>query len=292
MIKILNGLKNSSSFDVRSKWLLANGNDTSSLENKKSIQNGDYQFIKLTFYGLADTQKINNAYLTMYAKNIYENVGVRVIKCDTSYVGPTDYIFYGDIWNIRNSFTGNEEVVENILIEATEQSDSEDEWTPFVIDLSNIVKNVTSENNIIMLALRYEFGLTEDFTVACPELESENSLNCVAYVTDITGLNNQYKFDQHSVSNCGTSFTNLATGKAIYHSTLLSSKSKKIPITFSIFQNSENNDSKSFFNNKVIPSFHYRFYRCGNNYVLEDPSGLKKYYSLFSIILFYRQNSK
>ena len=277
MIKILNGLSSTSRVDVQSKWLLSN-DDTSYYEEKKNIKNNDYQFIKLTFTGLTDTQRINNAYLVMHAKNVNENVGVKVIKCDNSYIGTTDDIDFYDIWNIRNSFAYNQEVIENILIEAENQGNANDKEKYFVIDLSNIVKNVNNENNVVMIALNYEFGLNDEFTIVCPKLEAELNLNCYAYVTDITGLNSQYKFDQHYISNFGKYYTNLATGKGIYHSSLLSSKNKKFPITFSLFQNAENNDSKSFFNNKVIPSFQYKFYRSGDNYVIEDPSGLKKYY--------------
>lgn len=279
MIKVINTVTGSPRINVKSGWYSKDGPVDYIGNIKNKIKNNHYLFVKLTFNGLTENQKVSNTYLNMYYKNAFNNIGVKVIKCNNA-------IFSGfNIENIINSFTGNEDAIENILIKGTEK-ELEEFPSIFTIDLSNITKNIKYDDNSIMFAINFQFGLTDDFEIYDPQAisgmhnNSENEpSNCEATITEVVGLNSAYKYDLHSLLNCGTANLNLASGKSIYSKTLMSSASKKMPIVFSIYQNADNDDTVMHFRNKVVPSFHYRIYKDGDNYVIEDPTGFKSYYT-------------
>ena len=54
---------------------------------------------------------------------------------------------------------------------------------------------------------------------------------CVATLTDISGLNGVYKYDEYEIGRNGKLRVNLATGKAVYAINLLNSFDRKMPIT-------------------------------------------------------------
>ena len=186
-----------------------------------------------------------------------------------------------NIINIAQTMTGSEEIVEKTIIYQEGHSLAKINGWPFksyLLDITNAAKEVTSVNRRIMIAISFPNGADEDFTLSSPESIAENSVCCQASMSEICGLSGLYQYDAHDLGRCGTVNINLSNGKPIYSLNLLSSISKKIPITFSIFQNENNEDNVTHFDNRVIPNFHYKFYQYDNNYVLEDPTGFKNYY--------------
>ena len=284
MINIINTVSGISRVNVDSAWYSKDEYIDYVGNYKNQIKNNHYLFVELKFKGLTANQKIGNVFLDMYYRNAYNNSGVKVIKCN-------DIGFNGnDILNKINSFTGNEEAVENILIEGT-ATEPEDNFSAFRIDLTNAAKDITSENNSLIIAINFQFGLSDDFEIYCPYAKAgmssnsvSNPTNCEAVITEIVGINSAYKYEQYGLLNSGVANVNLATGKNIYTNTLLSSISKKMPIVFSIYQNFEYINNVKHFHYNVVPNFHYKVYRNEfdyvkeDNYIIEDASGLKSYY--------------
>ena len=170
MINIINTVSGISRVNVDSAWYSSNGKIVHSGKAKNNIKSNHYLFVKLKCNGLTENQKISNLFLDMYYLNAYNNIGVKVIKCN-------DISFNeSDIENKVNSFTGNEEAVENILIKGTA---TEPEEIPhiFTIDLTNAAKDITSENNSLIIAINFQFGLTDDFIIYCPNYKSSITSN-------------------------------------------------------------------------------------------------------------------
>lgn len=271
MIKLFSNKTSSPKVEVESKFVV-NKTTVKTDTLLTGITKDDYLFVKLTFSGLESTQKINQLLLNMICNNAYINTGVKVIKCDSVSIKDAD------IKALAQSFTGEEEVLEKTIIYGQGHSLNKPGEMPFNLDLTNILKGETSANPTIMIAISFPHGTSEDFGMHSPEALAEDYVVCQATMSEIVGLSGLYKYDEHDFGRCGKVNVNLATGKPIYSLDVLSSVGKKIPIKFSLYQNEDNNDGTMHFRNKVVPNFHYRFYKHDDYYVIEDPTGLKNYY--------------
>lgn len=271
MIKLFSNKTNSPKIKVESKFLI-----NKTIVNTSSLVTGvtknDLLFIKLTFSGLQNSQKVSQLMFYMMCYNAYANTGVKVIKCNN-----TD-ISNSNIKSIAQSITGEEEVFEKTIIYGHGHSLNKPGAMPFSLDLTNILKNETSVNPTIMIAVSFPYGTTSDFGMYSPEALAENSEICIATMTEVSGLSGLYKYDEHDFGRCGKVSVNLATGKPIYSLDVMTSVGKKFPINFSLYQNTDKSDSLKYFRNKIIPNFHYRIYPYDDYYVVEDPTGFKNYY--------------
>lgn len=271
MIKLFSNKTNSPKIEVESKFVL-NKTDVKNTASVSDISKEDLLFVKLSFSGLESTQKINQITLQMMCTNAYSDTGVKVIKCNST------SIKNADLKELASSFTGDEEVIEKTIIFGEGNSLRKPGNQFFALDLTNALKDETSSNPTIMVAISFPYGAGTDFILYSPENLSENNEICFATMSEVTGVNGLYKYDEHDFGRCGKVNVNLATGKPFYVHSILSSVSKKLPISFSIYQNVDNTDGTMHFRNKVVPNFHYRIYKHDDYYVIEDPTGFKNYY--------------
>lgn len=271
MIKLFSNKTNSPKIVVESKFVL-NKTDVKNTTSVSNFSKEDLLFVKLSFSGLESTQKINQLTLQMMCTNAYRDTGVKVIKCNSTSIKNTK------IKELANSFTGDEEVLEKTIILGKGNSLRKSGNQFFALDLTNALKDEISTNPTIMVAISFPYGAGTDFILYSPESLSVNNEICFATMSEVTGVNGLYKYDEHDFGRCGTVYVNLATGKPFYVFSILSSASKKIPISFSIYQNVDNTDVTMHFRNKVVPNFHYRIYKHDDYYVIENPTGFKNYY--------------
>lgn len=271
MIKLFSNETNTPKIKVESKFVLnkANVKDTSSASD---FSRDDLLFVKLTFSGLESTQKINQITLQMMCTNAYIDTGVKVVKCNSTSLNKTD------LKELASSFTGQEEVIDKTVIFGEGNSLRKPGNQFFTLDLTNALKDETNANPTIMVAISFPYGAGTDFILYSPEQLAENNEICLATMSEVTGLSGLYKYDEHDFGRCGKVSVNLVTGKPFYSHSILSSVSKKLPVSFSIYQNVDNTDGTMHFRNKVVPNFHYRIYKHDDYYVIEDPTGFKNYY--------------
>lgn len=268
MIKVFSNKTSSPKIQMESKFVV---NKTS--VKKDSLLTGVTKdvilFVKLTFSGLVSGQLINSVKLHMLCKNAYNNVGVKVIKCNDTSISDTN------VKNLSKNFSGDEEVLEKNIIYGSGHSLRKPGDQSFVLDITNIINKESSINPTVMLAISFPFGTTSDFGVYSPQALTEGNEICIATMSVVAGINSLYKYDEHDFGRCGKVSVNLATGNPIYTLNLMSSVGKKMPISFSICHSA----SKIYYASQVFPNFYYRIYKEEGYYVIEDPTGFKKYYS-------------
>lgn len=271
MIKVFSNKTNSPKIKVESKFVVSK-TTVKKDDLLTGLTKNDLLFVKLTFSGLESPQIINSVKLRMMCSNAYANIGVKVIKCNDTSISDSN------IKTLANSITGNEEALEKTIIYGSGHSLNKPGNQTYMLDITNVIKKVSSINPTIMMAISFPFGTTGDFGVYSPQKLAEGNEICISTMSEIVGLNNMYKYDEHDFGRCGKVSVNLATGKPIYTLNLLSSVGKKMPISFSVCQNTDKGTTP-YFGNKVIPNFQYGIYKHDDCYVIEDATGFKNYYS-------------
>ena len=267
----ISNLTNSPNITVESKFVI-NRQTINNDAILKGFTKNDLLFVKLTFNGIDSKEKISKVLLNMYFQKLFATTGAKIIQCESTNFSDSNLI------RITQSMTNNETVIDKIIIDGTEKSIiSNPSARSFSFDITKIARGKSNLFSV-MLAISFPNNPNNYLEIYSPQLYSNSLKVCEVITTEVCGLNSMYKYDEHDLGQAGKVFINLFTGKPIYSCSLVSTPSKKMPISFSLFQNLDNTDEIVHFKNKITPSFHYRIYTIDNFYVIEDPTGFKKNY--------------
>ncbi len=277
MIRIFSNKTNKPNIEIESKLVRERKKVAVPILNSEyfdRIKDGDILFVKIRLKGLEKNQIVNQLYMNLYYRNAYFNIGVKVVKYNSTDISDSSVI------RLAKETTEEKEVLDRIVLEKKGSSLT---VTPGrecrKLDITNALKGEKEENSTIMIGIIFSLRIScDDFKVYSPNYLKESGEVCVATLTDISGLNGVYKYDEYEIGRNGKLRVNLATGKAVYAINLLNSFDRKMPITFSVYQNSEKTDNIVHLKKKLVPNFHYKVESADDYYILEDASGFRNYY--------------
>lgn len=277
MIKIFSNQTTVPKITVQSRFLK---NKTTFLEPNEEnglvekVKSDTLLFVKIAVNGLLTGESIGKLQLALAYVETSMSYNFKVIKCPQTTWTDTY------MKSFANSLTGNEVVEETQVIYGTTQSKkvTEQKEIKFVnLDLTNIAKKSLGNNPIFMFVIKNN-SENESLHLLDPQFVASQVACCNATMSDFNGLNGMYKFDKHSVGGIGTGCINLYNQKLIHVIDGLTSLSKKMPITYSTIYNYGKSNEKSFLAKELTPSFQYKVFKSGDEYVIEDPTGIRNYY--------------
>ena len=271
MIKVFNNSSDSPKVVVESKFLI-NNSTVSTADYIENFKGSDLMFVKLTFSGLPSGNMISKAALNLYCENVFSKTFAKVVHYGN--VAFTD----SNIKALAQSFNSNSDVIEKVFICGAEPSSaSPGGEKAFSLDITKATRNI-GYNTPIVLAIGFPNHENQSLKVHSAQALAVNNKVCISMLTDVRGLNSIYKYDEFDLGNAGKMNVNLFTGNLIYSLPLVSTVSRKNPITLTLFQNPETSNTVQPINQKFVPNYLYYIYLMDDSYVIEDPTGFKKYY--------------
>lgn len=276
MIKIFSNQTSVPKITVQSKFLKNKTTILTPNENGivESVRSDTLLFVKVQLSGLNSGESIGKLQLALPYVETPTSCRFKVIKC------PEVTLTESYMKSFADSLTGNEVVEEIQVIYGTTQSkkvNEQKEVKYITFDLTNITKKILGNNLIFMFVIKND-SENDNLHLFDPEYVATQVECCTGTLTNFSGLNRMYKFDQHSAGDTGTGYINLYNQKLIHVIDGLTSLSKKMPITYSTIYNYGKSNEISFLAKELTPSFQYRILKSGNEYVIEDPTGNRNYY--------------
>ncbi len=274
MIKKISEKTNSPNISIDS--VLINNNLVESKDAYTGVTSGGYLFVKLTFNGLTDVMKIAKLKLHLGYKNNNSAVGFKVIKSSITAIDSATVKLE------RASLTGGEAVIDQVVVKSSNQSANVAQAggaNIVTFDVTNVTSYITPSNPTVVLIIKNDYTTDDELVIHVPEALSNEIEACTATITEVCGLSSSYKYDSHSFGNNGNFNVNLCNGLPIYDKNLFQTMGNGLPITFLVYQNFNNTDGVAHIKKKLVPNFHYRIYLNDEDYVIEDPTGYKNYYT-------------
>lgn len=276
MIKIFSNQTTVPKITVQSKFLKDKTTILTPDENGlvKEVKTDTLLFVKVHISGLISEESYGKIQLALFHEEISTSCRLRLISC------PKTTLTDAYMKTFANSLTGKEVVEETQIIEASAQygQNEKKELKVVTLDLTNIAKKSLGNNPIFMFVIQND-NTTAKLNIVDPQFVANQVECCTGTLTNFGGLNSMYQFDKHSVGGTGTGYVNLYTRKLIHVIDGLTSLSKKMPITYSTIYNYGKSNEKNFLDRNLTPSFQYRIFKSGDEYVIEDPTGIRNYYS-------------
>ena len=278
MIKIFSNQTSVPKITVESKFLknkttvLTPNEENGVVENVKS---DTLLFVKVGISGLLNGESIGKLQLALAYVETSMSYNFKVIKC------PKTTLTESYMKEFANSLTGNEAVEETQVIYGTTQSKKagEQREVKFVnLDLTNLAKTALENTTTFMVVIKNN-STNNHLHLLDPQFVASQVACCSGTMSNFDGLNGMYKFDKHQAGGTGTGYVNLYNRKLIHVVDGLTSLSKKMPITYSTIHNYGKSKEKAFLAKELIPSFQYMIFKLGEEYVIEDPTGNRNYYS-------------
>ena len=278
MIKIFSNQTNVPKITVESKFLknkttFLTPNAENGLVEKVKLDT--LLFVKVQVSGLESGESIGKIQLALAYIETSMNYRLKVIQC------PKITLTESYMKEFARNLTGNEEVAETGVIYGSTQSKpvTEQKEVKYVtFDLTNLNKLYFGKNLVFMFVIKND-SENNFLNLFDPEYVASQVACCNATLTNFDGLNGMYKFDKHQVEGTGTGYVNLYNRKLIHIVDGLTSLSKKMPITYSTIHNYGKSNEKSFLAKELTPSFQYKIFKSGEEYVIEDPTGNRNYYA-------------
>lgn len=280
MIKIFSNKTTVPKITVQSKFLK---DKTTILEYKpetkendivKNVKSNTLLFVRMHISGLLTGESIGKIQFALAYEDCAPTCGLQVIQC------PQTTLTKSYMESFANSLTGNEEVEEAKVIYKLTQSKKqgeENEIKFITFDVTNMAKKALGNNPTIMFVIKTDNTL-DKLNLYNPEFVASQAECCSGTMSNFEGLNEMYKIDKHSISGTGIGYINLYSQKLIHVIDGLTSLSKKMPITYSTIYNYGKSNEKNFLDRNLTPSFQYRIFKSGTDYVIEDPTGNRSYY--------------
>lgn len=278
MIKIFSNKTTVPNITVQSKFLKDKTTFlTPNAENGlvEKVRSDTLLFVKVQVNGVESGKSVGKIQLALAYVETPMNYRLKVLQCP-KITFTEEYMkkFAGEL-------TGREAVIDTQVIYGSTQSKpvTEQKEVKYVtLDLTNLNKLYIGDKLVFMFAIKND-SENDYLNLLDPEYVASQVACCNATLTNFGGLNGMYKFDKHSVGDVGTGYINLFDQKLSHIVDGLTSLSKKMPITYSTIYNFEKTNEKSFLENNLTPSFQYKISKFGEDYIIEDPTGNRNYYS-------------
>lgn len=180
--------------------------------------------------------------------------------------------------------TRNEIVEDTQIIYGDDHSlNDENNLQIVTFDLTTMVKKSLGNNPTFIFVIANNYSANEGLKFYDPTIIANELECCNGTMTSLDGLNQIWKFDSHSIDSVGTGHVNLYTQKLIHIFEGLISRSAKVPISYFTIYNYDKSNEKQFLDKNLIPSFQYQIYQSGEDYVLENATGFKKYFKKIEV---------
>ena len=240
----------------------------------KGVKSDTLLFVKVQVSGLISGESYGKIQLFLFHEEMPTSCRLKLISCPQTTWTDTY------MKSFANSLTGKEVVDETQITEASAQYGQNVEKGLKVVslDVTNIARKKLGNNPTFMFVIQND-NTTDKLNLVDPQFVASQAKCCTGTLTNFGGLNGMYQFDKHSVGDTGTGYVNLCTQKLIHVIDGLTSLSKKMPITYSTIYNYGKSNEKNFLDRNLTPSFQYRIFKSGTDYVIEDPTGNRSYYS-------------
>lgn len=240
----------------------------------KEIKSDTLLFVKVGVSGLLTGESIGKLQLALAYVETSMSYNFKVIKC------PKTTLTENYMKEFANSLTGEEVVEEAQVIYGTTQSKKagEQKDIKFVtLDLTNMAKKALGNNPTLLFVVKNN-SEDEQLHLLDPQYVASQIACCNGTMSNFNGLNGMYQYDQHQIGGTGTGYINLYNQKLIHIIDGLTSLSKKMPIIYSTIHNYGKSNEKAFLEKELTPSFQYKIFKSGEEYVIEDPTGNRNYY--------------
>lgn len=280
MIKMFSNKTTTPKITIQSKFLknkttIINANDEGYVDG---INKNTLLFVKINVQGLNEGESIGNLFFSLAYENSSSTTTIKIIKC------PFSSFTDATIKNFASSMTGNEIVEDTQIIYGADHSlNDENNLQIVTFDLTTMVKKSLGNNPTFIFVIANNYSANEGLKFYDPTIIANELECCNGTMTSLDGLNQIWKFDSHSIDSVGTGHVNLYTQKLIHIFEGLISRSAKVPISYFTIYNYDKSNEKQFLDKNLIPSFQYQIYQSGEDYVLENATGFKKYFKKIEV---------